>query len=340
MRKIDDQKIKSIIKHHQSDPKIQLTASEILHTYEVRQEHKKIFNKKKNWVLIPSTLTLAAAMTAAIVIIAQPNTTSSGTTDPSVLRQAEIPGGTEGEFVFMTASSLAFSDTDGLIEVFKLEEEKDVLKSNSNTSSSVTYSIEETLDYTMPLVETFTQASSGLDFTTDQGEFVGVYNIYQYQVQISAELYIYCNMTFEDADEEESETEIVGELHANENVYRVDGEKEVDLNDMETDLKINVHLSNTRKISIQSENEETEQKFSYSEYEDETLVSNVEIKAEVEDGQYSLQVDATRNANQYRFEVQVQNRETYYINTGDETIEVKVVGRHRYEYKHMMGPNK
>ena len=45
MRKIDDQKIKSIIKQHQSDPKIQLTASEILHTYEVRQEHKKIFNK-------------------------------------------------------------------------------------------------------------------------------------------------------------------------------------------------------------------------------------------------------------------------------------------------------
>jgi len=40
MHKIDDEKIKSIIKKHQSDPQIRLTASEVLHTYEVRQAQK------------------------------------------------------------------------------------------------------------------------------------------------------------------------------------------------------------------------------------------------------------------------------------------------------------
>jgi len=336
MHKIDDEKIKSIIKKHQSDPQIRLTASEVLHTYEVRQAQKLKMRheKKKIWWFVPSTFSLAAGLTAAIIFVMQPQGEGSSViSESSIVYQAEIPGGKDGEFIFMTASALAFSDTDNLALIFN----PDLAKANNSTSTNFS-TIEETLDYTMPLVETFTQASSGLDFTVDEGEFVGEYATYQYQIQLNNELYVFCNTTFDKDDQEETETEISGELHTGTRVYQVDGEKEVDLTDSETDLKINVHLSNTRTIAIQSENENHEQKFSYSELENDELISEVEIKAEVEEGQYSLSVQAKQGGNQHQFEIQVQNSNSYRVLTDDETIEVTVTGHHRYTYQHM-GPH-
>ncbi|MGI6713813.1 MAG: hypothetical protein ACOX3K_01985 [Bacilli bacterium] len=332
MSKIDDKKIKALIKEKQTDPKINLTSAEILKLHKIRQEEKKkrqLSQKKKSLWLFPSSLLLVASAAIAAVIIIKPNQPGSSSSSeiiiPPITYQDKIPGGQKGEFAFMTASALAFSDTDNIL--FKKPE---VMFNNSSSIGSIE-DIETTLDYTMPLIETLTEVSSGFNFEVEEGEFEGEIKTYAYRILLTEEFYILCNMEFEE-DEEETETEIEGELHTPSAFYMIEGEKEVDTLTQETDLSINVHLSESKMIAIESEHENDEQEFIYEIYEDDELVFYLEIETEVEDELFYISVLVEQDGEELAFIVKVIDQENYYLESDHWVITVEVIGPKTYIY--------
>lgn len=331
MNEFNDEKIKKILKDNIDQPQIKLTANEIIARYEVQKTPKV---KAKSFFSFPTVkVGLSFIMTALVIgifvylnrdeVVPPISEDTSGVTssDPitSIIdrESAKIPGGKEGEFVFMSFSATSFTTSDDL-SLTLMNYKKDS-ENNHNNSSADTNELEGVLDQTLPLVDDFYAIDLGFDYQKETGTYVGEFDTYTTKYILNPTTYILANIDFEE-DEEETETELDGEINIDGSSYRYSGKAEVDLGDNETDISLKIEYSETSFLEIKSENEGQKQEFKYK---------FVNAASEV----FGLKIETFRHGNNnmryVETEVQVDGKEYKFI-IGKETNSYQI------NYMHLM----
>lgn len=315
MNNFNDENIKKIIKDGVKEPSIKLTSRQILTRYEAQKE---TVAKPKSFFSFPTVKVALSFMMTALVIgifvylnrdeVLPPLTSDTSdvtSSDPGTslidYEPEKIPGGKEGEFVFMSLSATSFtSDSDLSLDLmaFKHGQPGGTSQSTSEEASE----LEAVLDKTLPLVDDFYALDQGFDYEKENGVYQGQFDSYTTKYIVSETVYILANVDFE-SDEEESETEIDGELVVGDNAYRYSGETEVDLSDNETDISLKIEYSERSYLEIKSENQGQKQEFFYR-FVDEneelfevkietfrhgnTMMRYIETKVEMNDNEYEF----------------------------------------------------
>lgn len=341
MPQFDDQNIKKIIKDDASKHEIKLNSAQIMARF---HERKQVQPAKRRILSFPQVKLALGFLSAALVIgsvlyinreIPLPPTSSSETSvsiPTSETRHGnKVADGKEGEFLFMSTSSLLYAPDEGLSPDLKLS-----AKHGSPTDISDQVTLEAALDETLPLVEDFYRAGMGYHYQKHQGgTYSGKYGTYTSEYIISDTVRLIANVELED-DGDETESEITGELIQGEISYRIEGEKEIDLQKGETDLSLTIEYNENSYLEISSENEDDEQSFTYN-----LVVDGEEILfVEIEGYNYShkterfVAVDVVHLGKDYHFEIELRRMQFIieyesYIITAYKNEE----GQYIYSYK-------
>jgi hypothetical protein len=320
MTHIDDENIKKIIKENVSKPEIKLSAGQIMARF---HERNQVPVSKRRMLSFPQVKIGLGFLSAALVIgsvlyfnreMPLPPITSSSETSISVPTSEtrhgnKVAGGKEGEFIFMSTSSLLYAPNANMSPDLKI---------NAKHDSAVVIPdqilLEETLDQTLPLVDDFYMAGNGYQYQKHQGgAYHGQYGTYTSEYIISDTIRLIANIELED-DDDETESEITGELIHGDISYRIEGEKEVDHQKGETDLSLKIEYSDDSYLEISSENEHDEQTFTY----DLVLDGEVILSVEIEGYTYShkterfVSVDVFHVGREYHFEIE-RRKMKYFI---------------------------
>jgi len=322
MNKYNDENIKKIIKTNVEQPDIKLSSREVLARFKAQ---KHIAPKARSLFSFPSfKIGLSFVATALVIgtfvylskdIIVPPITSTSTSEDASSFVDREfskLPGGKEGEFVFMSFSATSFT-ADGSRKIAPPTYMRQD-GNNEHTSLASQAEIEDVLNQTLPLVDDFYAIDNDFAYEKYEGVFIGVFDTYTTKYIIDVNTYILCNVDLE-IDEDETETELEGEIHVFEDTYRYSGQTEIDLKDNESDISLKIEYSATSYLEIQSENEGKKQQFTYTlvENNEESFVLEIETFRHGDKNVRYVETNVEIVGVEYKFIIGLEN-ETYIIN--------------------------
>ena len=344
MNKLNDENIKDIIRSTVEKPDIKLTSRQIIAKYE--QQKHSIPTKKSLWSF-PSFkmgvgFAAAALIIGSLVYFAQgqllPPITSdsidSGSTDTSLIdrEMQQIPGGKEGEFVFMSYSALAYTPSTELNMTFYKGQSQNHGSDNNDSFDQTT--LEGVLDQTMPLIEDFYELDEGFNYIRNDGVFVGQFGTYTSEYVIDETTKIIANVDFEE-EGDETETELEGELVIGLNHYAYEGKTETDLSDGQTDIELTIHYNENSYLEIESENSDRKQEFYYHLVENGAQVFELKIET-YRHGQHHRQmveVEVEKDGEEYQFVVEKMMMK-YYVTYGRTVIMVTSDGTGKFDYSY------
>lgn len=344
MNKLHDENIKDIIRSTVKKPDIKLTSRHIIAKYE--QQKHSIPTKKSLWSF-PSFkmgvgFAAAAIIIGSLVYFAQgellpPITTEpidSGSTDTSIIdrEMQQIPGGKEGEFVFMSYSALSYTpNTELNMTLYKGQGPN---QGNGNNGQYDQTTFEGVLDQTMPLIEDFYQLDLGFNYVRNDGVFVGHFGTYASEYIIDDSTRIIANVNFEE-DGDETETQIEGELVIGDNYYRYEGKTETDVSDGQTDISLTIHYNENSYLEIESENGERKQEFYYNLVKNgqHEFELNIETFRHGQQHHQMVEVEVEKGGEDYHFTVE-QMMMHYYISYGRVVVIVTSEGDGKFSYSY------
>ncbi len=335
MTQHDDKDIKKIIQENVKKPEIKLTSAQIIAKFNERQVSKKskkpffsTFQFKLGLSFVSLALIIGATLFVTRGLFTPPITTSE---PPLEEKQGmKVPGGKEGEFIFMSTSSLLYAPlNDGVFNSLSPRYAKSNIPANTSE-------LEATLDQTLPLVEDFYSLDRGFNFVKNEGNYIGVHESYTREYIINENVRVLANVELE-VEDHETETEIKGEIIIDDTVsYMFEGETEVDTKDQETDISLKIFYSENSYLEVESENERgTEQNFTYKLVENGIETYYLEIENYDIKGKNSRYIDAfvKRNNIDYNFKIAkrqgkiVVEYQTYFI-------EVTIINKREYNYEY------
>lgn len=287
MKEINE--IEKDIKNASSTYEIKLSADDILQAYEKRQvekSHKRVFHFPK-FKFAFGTLACASIVLLAVLI---PTLTSNhhSIIDP----QKNVKWGTRSQTAFQLYTGLSLVSNDKSMMKFS---KRDAIDDASFDDLVVTYN--KSVDTLNLLFQ------DGLDKenTIEKGNYEGQYGKYQYRMTISQYIFLN-NMSFEE-DDEEKETEFIGEIinQSGPNYY-VEIKKEQDIADNEDEIEMTIHISENHRIEIEQEHEANEVEYQYSIYEYNNLVYEENISIENKKDKISYcDIEIIKDQNEYAF---------------------------------------
>lgn len=248
-----------------SSYQIKLSANDILMAYEKKQaEPKKSLFPKFNFTI--AAFSCAAVLALAIII---PNIINNQTT--IVNPQKDVKWGTRSQTAFQLYTGLSL-----------------ISDKNSTSLKLLRKAPVDDLSFDK-IVTTYNQSIDTLNVlfeggiykenVIEKGSYKGQYGKYQYKMIISDYIFLN-NMSFED-DEDETETELKGEIiNENGSNYLVELNKEYDLEDNEEEIEMTIFIDKDYKIEIEQEHEQNEVEYNYSLYHLEELVYQESISLE------------------------------------------------------------
>ncbi len=286
----DDKDIKKFISENVEKPEIKLTSQQIIARFNERQVTKPV---KRSIFAMPQfklglgflTIALLVGTTVYLTrdVIVPPVISSE---DPPILVKEgnKIPGGKEGEFLFMSSSAIVYAPSESVAITPQISARLDF---SPTAAIDNQVELEATLDQTLPLVTDYYESTRGFNFQKNQGSYNGTYGTYTREYIINENTRLIANVELE-VDDTETETEIDGEIIMNDKTYRFEGETEVDITDNETDISLKIYYTENSYLEINSENEGNEQTFKYKL----TLDGNEAFYAEMES--YNMKGNTTR----------------------------------------------
>lgn len=339
MKPINDQNIKNIIKTTVKAKEINVTSQQILAKHEALKATPVM--KKSLWSFPSFKLGLGFIATALVIgslvylsqgSLVPPITTTSTTTEPTtstIEKEPElIPGGKEGEFVFMSYSALSYVPTTELnLTYYKHHHDSEPSQTMVNQTT-----LESVLNQTMPLVEDFYQIDNGFNYRKNQGVYIGTFGTYASEYILDENTRIIANVSF-DGDDEETQTEIDGEIVIGENAYRYHGSQEIDLDDNQTDISLLIEYSQTSSLEIHSENQDNEQDFHYHLIMNNVVVFDLRIES-YRHGQHHqrmVEVEVEKDNVDYYFMIE-KTESMYRISYGRNLIIATPIGDNKYTY--------
>lgn len=248
-----------------SSYQIKLSANDILMAYEKKQaEPKKSLFPKFNFTI--AAFSCAAVLALAIII---PNIINNQTT--IVNPQKDVKWGTRSQTAFQLYTGLSL-----------------ISDKNSTSLKLLRKAPVDDLSFDK-IVTTYNQSIDTLNVlfeggiykenVIEKGSYKGQYGKYQYKMIISDYIFLN-NMSFED-DEDETETELKGEIiNENGSNYLVELNKEYDLEDNEEEIEMTIFIDKDYKIEIEQEHEQNEVEYNYSLYHLEELVYQESVSLE------------------------------------------------------------
>lgn len=248
-----------------SSYQIKLSANDILMAYEKKQaEPKKSLFRKFNFTI--AAFSCAAVLSLAIII---PNIINNQTT--IVNPQKDVKWGTRSQTAFQLYTGLSL-----------------ISDKNSTSLKLLRKAPVDDLSFDK-IVTTYNQSIDTLNVlfeggiykenVIEKGSYKGQYGKYQYKMIISDYIFLN-NMSFED-DEDETETELKGEIiNENGSIYLVELNKEYDLEDNEEEIEMTIFIDKDYKIEIEQEHEQNEVEYNYSLYHLEELVYQESVSLE------------------------------------------------------------
>lgn len=338
MSKIDEKQIEQIIKQNVEKPDIKLTSQQILAMHNERLAQKP---KKRSIFAMPQFKFSLGFLSAALVLgvtlylsrdLITPPIISS---EPPVVSETPTPnkvaGGKEGEFLFMSTSSLTLVPTESTLNP-RLAPSHIFYPELTEPSLNP----EPALDKTLPIVDDFYTAEKGYNYSRNGGSFNGNFGSYAREYIINSYTRIIANVELE-IEDDETETNIDGEIIINDNHYRFSGETEVDLEDHETDISLRIDYNENSYLEINSENENDGQKFTYKLYENgnESLYVLIESYDFPTHGRHFVDVETKDIYGTYFFHIEKTG--TGYEITYNNTIIHAVLSDDKYIYSY---PNK
>ena len=344
MNKIDDENIKKIIKKNVEEPKIMLTSHDILARFEAQKNHR--VNKKSLFPFPAFKIALSFLTTALVIgtfiyltrnLVTPPITSDTSSISDSLpidRESAKIPGGKEGEFVFMSFSATTFTNSTSTSPRLIYSRYNDGADKGGDTSQIDHGVIEGVLDQTLPLVDDFYAIDQGFNYQKLEGSFAGVFGNYTTKFVVDDAIFILGNVDFE-KDNKETEMEIKGEIHMASKTYRYSGSSEIDASDNESDISLKIEYSESSYLEIQSENQGNKQEFSYTlvENDSETFVLEIETFRHGSKNIRYVETNVEINNKKYNFIIGLEG-ELYYINYGSSLITVtkNLDGGYIYSY--------
>jgi len=332
MNKIDDENIRKIIKNNVEEPKIMLTSHEILARFEAQKKHS--VNKKSLFSFPALKIALSFVTTSLVVgafiyltknIVAPPITSETSSTSDSLpidRESAKIPGGKEGEFVFMSFSATTFTNSTTTSPRLIYSRYNDDADKGGDTSQIDHEVIEGVLDQTLPLVDDFYAIDKEFNYQKFEGSFVGAFGSYTTKFVVDDTIFILGNVDFEE-DNQETEMEIEGEIQMASKTYRYSGSSEFDASDNESDISLKIEYNENSYLEIQSENQGKKQEFSYKLVENDSEVFVLEIETfrhGSKDIRY-VETNVEIDNKEYNFIIGLEG-ELYYINYDSSLVTV------------------
>lgn len=287
MKEINE--IEKDIKNASSTYDIKLSANEILQAYEKRQMEKspkRVFHFPK-FKFAFGTLACAAVVLLAVLIPTLMNN-QSAIIDP----QENVRWGTRSQTAFQLYTGLNLVSNDKpMMKLLK----RSAIDDASFDDLVVTY------DKSVDTLNLLFQDGLDKENTIEKGHYEGQYGKYQYRMTISEYIFLN-NMSFEE-DDEEKETEFVGEIinQSGPNYY-VEIKKEQDTVDGEEEIEMTIHFSENYRIEIEQEHEANEIDYQYSIYEFDRIVYEENISIENSKDKISIcDIEIVKNQNEYSF---------------------------------------
>lgn len=293
------------IKDELEQYEIKTSSKEILNRfYEVRDSKVK---EKKNGCFIfklASSLLLAASFTFAFIKLIIPNGHKG--VDPS--NQNTLPLGAtlieddkENHVAFQLLSGVS------LLDFIDNEATTNLMVRRQQTTKSQFFDIVDVFDKANELIRG--KSFTNIEKKVYQGDFEVGNKTYPYMMEIDNQndeaIRIYYDSRIEKEGKNETETEFHGEIHLNQQIFTILGEKEEDKNDKE--FEVTIFIDRDNYIEIEQEIEKDSYEYQYLIHEKGKKV--YEIEYSIEGNNTTLEI--SNNVNKYEFNINEKDNYTF-----------------------------
>lgn len=275
------------IKDTLSEYEIKTTSNQILDTYYTRNENTSTKKTKSSWWKIGSILTFSSACLLSLLVVYVHYKDNN-----SVSNVVEIQDDSNNRVAFQLLSGIELTD-------FYANNSPNMRRLRpANESEFVT--IVDMYDKSNDMVQSSYISKENMTKNVYEGAFNGVYKeSYQYKMDVkSPENFVFYYDGKIEKDDDEVEMTIHGEIHQNNEVYKViaNSEKSID----EVEYEISIFFDERHYVTIEQEEEINEYTYLYNIFEDDRVI--YEIEFENEDGEQSLDIKNNGKSYEYRID--------------------------------------
>lgn len=300
------------IKDTLNEYEIKTTSNQILNTYYERNGNTPVKKTKSSWWKIGSILTISSACALSVLVVLLYNKNNDNRTNI-----VEIQDDSNNRVAFQLLSGIELTDF-----YANNSSKKRYLKSASESEFPT---VVDMYDKANDMVQSSYISKENMVKNVYEGQFDGVYReSYPYKMDVKCrENFIFYYDGKIEKDDEEIEMTIHGEIHQNEEVYKViaNSEKSVD----ETEYEISIFFDETHYVIIEQEEEINEYTYLYNIFEGNEVI--YEIEFENDDGEQTLDIKKNNDFYEYKINhVQTNINNIHYCTSfaeGKMTLEYK-----------------
>lgn len=269
---------------------IKTTSNQILNAYVSQQDEHEMKTKKAAWWKWTAALTTACSFAAIAYFTILPNTPAN---------VHEIQDDQNNRVAYQLLSGIELSD-------FFHEQEAPKQRKNQRPATEDEFvKIVDVYDKANDMVRSAYLSKQYLQKKVYEGSFEGKFKeSYPYKMEITGAetmTFYYDGKIEKDNDDDEIEMTIHGEIHQNQEIYRVVAETENSIE--ENEYEISIFFDENHYVVIEQEQEQTEFEYLYTLYENQRITYEIEFANE--EGEQTL--DIKENGNSFEFQIEHSN---------------------------------
>lgn len=262
---------------------IKTTSNQILNAYVSQQEEQEMKTKKTSWWKWTAALTTACSLAAIAYFTFLPNTPAN---------MHEIQDDQNNHVAYQLLSGIELSD-------FFSEQEATKQRKNQRPATEEEFvKIVDVYDKANDMVRYAYLSKQNMQKKVYEGSFKGKFKeSYPYKMEITgAETMTFYYDGRIEKEDDEVEMTIHGEIHQNQEIYRVLAEAENSMD--ENEYEISIFFDENHYVVIEQEQEQTEFEYLYTLYEKNLVTYEIEFANE--DGEQTLDIKENMHSFEYK----------------------------------------